>query len=107
MTKKYHRILEVLDGNKDTFFYPEWKIGFITLEWKRYANFRGEADVQKFKTFNEANEWLCKEICSENKNVVAKTRVHKANPVFSKLTAKAKNNTGEDVKEDPVTGPKW
>lgn len=74
-----HRILEIIDGNGDSIFVPQffneykgWKIfKFLAIEpnkWTSYTDFSQEI---KFKTLQEANKFF--------KSFNRSTKVHKIN----------------------------
>lgn len=73
--KKQFRIIESIDSNSVSTFYPERTIFGI---WCRYDSEYGSLS---FNSYRETNKWLCYKY-------VAKTKTHQVDEIFNELTKK-------------------
>jgi len=85
LLQRQHRIIEEVDGNGDTTFYPESKDNFFVIGWEKMSDYRVSNGPARYETYNEANEWLCEQLHYYNTQIVSEKKVHKANPVFNEL----------------------
>lgn len=99
MAKRRYRVLEITNANDETLFYPEYTNDsfFFFPQWKRFI----ENQNFGYDSYAVANHWLCKQVLTENKEVIINAIPHKCDPIFDKLQ-QTKSNQGTDSETHSV-----